>query len=265
MTTSCRVFIFWLASVWLLPSTAGAMSDGGSADRKLWELKVSFLAKLNDPYQKTRERLVERCGSYRPSCFRKHHRPRTIRLGTVFSRPDSASRPRGTLGADLRFSGERGLHYILVFLPRSPSDTVPRTWRGPLDNWGYGESFVVTRRRGSWVRFPRIAGGRPGWVHVRAGPLTGHLSGVVEQVWDLEGTVDARNVATGRSRTVKGSIYISRVDGGLVYFRPEVPSDMACGREVIDPDTVPRYRAPVGVFLDPRGVPRLKDAYPRGC
>ncbi len=241
------------------------MSDGGSADRQLWELKVNLLAELNEPYQTVRERLVERCGSYRPSCFRKHHRPRTIRLGTVFSRPDTVSEPRGTLRADLRFSDNHGLHYALVFQSRSPSDTIPRTWQETLDNWGYGKSFVVTRRRGSWVRFPRIAGGRPGWVHVRAGPLTGHLNGVVGQVWDLEGTAEARNVATGRSRTVRGSVYIYEVDGGLVHFRPEVPSDMACGREVTDPDTVPRYRAPVAAFLDSRGVPRLKDAYPRGC
>lgn len=255
-----------LIGVVLFAAPVGAMSDAPPADRGLWDFRVSFIENLNDPYQEAWKRLREICGSFRPPCFHEHHRPRSIPLGPVFARPDSGSKPSGTLVAVLRFSERRRLHYALRFRPRGgASRKDARTWRANLGDWGYGKSFPVTKRRGRWVWFSDIAGGDPGWVHARRGPLQGYLSEATHQVWNVKGRVEATRVATGRSRWVRGSIFLLDRTGDVLEFRPEIPSDMACGRSVTDPDTVPRYRAPLDAFLDERGRVRLEDAYPRGC
>ena len=71
----------------------------------------------------------------------------------------------------------------------------------------------------------------------------------------------------GLTRPIQpGAYVIEELVNGVVTFRAEVPSDMACGEDVRPPISMPpSLRADAKEFFDAQGRALFSDAYPKGC
>lgn len=243
-----------------------AAADSSDVVTGMGLLMASFHERMLDaPYSEATERLLDACGSYRETCFREHHEPVELVVDTLRARPASGAETAGVLVARLVVpEGPGALGYRLLVRPADGgADRVLRT----LDDWGYGVGFVVREwTREGWARLPGSAGPRGSWISTESGGLRGAVGSPAGRGWRLE-SVEARRTRTDETVVVEPGVYwILAVEEGTVRFRPELPSDMACGRDVPpDPPDPPVYEASVESFFGADGSPRLQRAYPRGC
>lgn len=90
----------------------------------------------------------------------------------------------------------------------------------PLGDWGYGVSFHVPSRRGSWVPIP----GTEGWLDTAAGRIRGELRLAEGRLVTLEASVPGKRVTAGdggaRSereiRIEPGGYLVTRTGDGTV-------------------------------------------------
>lgn len=220
---------------------------------------------LDGPYTAVTDRLLEICGSYRADCFRKHHDPVEIVVDTLRGEPDAGAGARGILVARLVVRESTGaLDFRLMARPANGGSERHLRWLG---DWGYGVGFVVREwTEDGWVRLPGSVGVRGGWVSTESGGLRGLVEGPSDRAWRFE-ALEARRTSTGEMVWIEpGSYWILQVVDGTVRFRPEIPSDMPCGRSLPpDPPDPPVYEASVAAFFGPDGRPKLERAYPKGC
>jgi hypothetical protein len=95
--------------------------------------------------------------------------------------------------------------------------------------------------------------------------LRGEASSIAGEILDFR-DVRART-ANGRTRSLSGSYFITRIDrAGVVSFREELDIDMPCGEHVSPPAVMPpTFRAPASAFFQADGRPRFEVKYTRGC
>jgi len=243
-----------------------AAADSSDVVTGMGLLLASFHERMLDaPYSEATERLLDACGSYREACFREHHEPVELVVDTLRAGPSLGREPVAVLVARLVVpEGPGTLGYRLL---ARPADGGPDRLLRRLGDWGYGVGFVVREwTRDGWTRLPDSAAARGGWMSTGTGGLRGGVGSPAGRVWRLE-SVEARRTSSGETVTVEAGVYwILAVEEGTVRFRPELPSDMACGRDVPpDPPDPPVYESAVEAFFAADGSPRLERAYPRGC
>lgn len=244
---------------------AGAQAPGTTRDPVVPDLRFADVwlgGPLDSIYNAEYARLAEACAGQADACHEAGLDTTAVRLGPTFSEP-GASQPSGWIAARLRARG-RWPYAGLVFV-HAEGGEVPLI--DDVGDWGYGTTLDLLDARGEWIR-PRMleaAGGH--WIG--PGPAPG--LGVVEGAYGLEGRLwrfESVSTASGAPEVPGGVYLVLEVAGGVVTFRPEIPTDMACGEPVdtaVSAAEVPVHRVPVARLLDPDARPRVEVAYPRGC
>lgn len=190
-------------------------------------------------------------------------------IAPVYARPDSTSDRTGTIHATIRWQSEPdGRRYpdsVIEFRPEPPGE--PALWIEGSTDWGYGVLTETRRVAGPWVQLPSDVFGGEAWVQLRHEAPRTALSGSWKSVLDQLVSVQ-RVVGVGGAVLPEGAYVALATDSATVTFRPELPSDMACGQEVPpDPpaDQVARYEVPISALFTEDGHARFAITYSKGC
>lgn len=224
---------------------------------------------LDSLYAAESARLQETCQPADTPCFAAELDTTAVTLIPVWSAPDGD--PVGHLVSALRPRG-RYPFATLLYRPEQGPDVVVRE---DVGDWGYGLTLPVAGRTEGWVGLRAPGATDPLWVPTdgeRPGFGIVEVYGLAGRLWRLGPVPGTR--ADGASLTVPAGVYlVLEVADGTVRLRPEIPSDMPCGREpadpgavpAADPGTVPEYTVPLDALTAPDGRPAVEPAYPKGC
>lgn len=263
--------VFLAANLGVAFPAAAAAQPHNAADR-MTVVSLSFDdQRIGTAITEEHQRLETLCSSgYQlrsATCLSANLRVVRERLSPLFAAPRTGApvgylllRPFVFRGGDLE---QLGLGLDIEWADRPG---VYHQWIANLGDWGYGypiDGWGVPQ--GEWVRLLGPPPLRAVWVPMAGDGFWVHAARMERHVVHLR-ALRARPANGGRLRTMSGQYTIVETRDGHVVFREEIPSDMPCDEDAVDPSPLPTlWTAPASAFFDRDGSPRFSTVYTKGC
>jgi hypothetical protein len=218
-------------------------------------------------------KLLKKCGSYSSACFIENIKGQEDKwkIAKIYSVPDSKSKVLGELMVVVRDSQWLGFGIDFIEVTKNKR----KKWINDVGDWGYGiDHYVIdskgrppkhdTSSKGKWVLLPENPFPKGAWLNVEE--VDGRVYSLKNRLVAFPSII-ALNLTASRKEEISDGIYfIKEITDGEVIFRPEIPSDMPCGEDPVDPpkSEIIFYEVSIqDLYIDGHLI--LSPAYPKGC
>jgi hypothetical protein len=218
-------------------------------------------------YDREFERLFQLCKDASDDCRSRNVATTYEELEVLRSRPDERSPITGRVYLSLKVIRLGSTEELVVGLDvasvERPSEL--RTWIPWVGDVGYGIPLSGLRETDKWVQVFGDALPPQAWLPRVSSAMEVDVTTIDGAIVDLS-PLRAR-WPDGRTRVIpEGSYLIQRVTRSGIEFREEVPTDFACGQDVVVPRVMPPLLvAAPSEFFAPNGSPRFSNKYTKGC
>jgi hypothetical protein len=184
-------------------------------------------------------------------------------LADIFSLPCTSSEKVGEL---ITFYDQTESNFVIQF--RKNNDKITKEIRR-IGDWGYGIHINAISATHDFVRLPDDFLSHECWI--KLGDYTegfnGGVNSYIDQIVYLTSSTVTNLSTRSNQKLEQGNYVVEKIQGQNFIIRKEVPTDMPCGEEVevIDINTLDRFKLPWKNLYGEQGDMNIQYAYPRGC